>query len=65
MAVSDLVRQGHEVIFRPEGQGGSYIRNLATGATRSMVARNGVYEMTFKLESYSAARKPPARDSPY
>ena len=61
LAVSSLVRQGHEVVFRPEENGGCFIRHLRTGTTKKMTAKNGVYEATYKLESFSTARLPPER----
>jgi len=61
LAVSSMVRQGYEVVFRPEDRGGSFMRHLQTGETRRMTAKNGVYETTFRLEAFSGRRRPPAR----
>ena len=61
LAVSALVKQGHEVVFRPEGQGGSYIRHMQTGVKRTLAAKNGIYETTFRLHGFSGRPVAPSR----
>jgi hypothetical protein len=58
LAVSSLVRTGHEVVFRP---GSSYIKHIATGTTTVMKEANGVYEVEFELEPFSRAPAAPPR----
>ena len=43
-SVSRMVALGHTVVFRPEGQGGSFIKTKA-GEANNIFARNGVFEV--------------------
>lgn len=56
LAVSSMVRHGHEVVFRPGEYGGSLIKHLKTGAVKKLKAVGGVYEATFRLQAFSGRR---------
>ena len=43
-SVSRMVALGHTVVFRPEGQGGSFIKTKA-GEANNIFARNGVFDV--------------------
>ena len=58
LAVSDLVKAGHEVVFGPRK---AYIKNGSTGAMTPMREVNGTFEVDYELAPYAAAPAPPPR----
>ena len=44
ISVSRMVALGNTVVFRPEGQGGSFIKTKA-GEVKRVFSRNGVFEV--------------------
>jgi len=56
MAVCDLLKNRHEVVFHPSG---SYIRHLDTGNKIYMVEDGGTFDIEFALEPYRAVGAPP------
>ena len=58
LAVSALVKSGHEVHFGPRG---SFIKHLETGKIQKMREARGVYELEFELESPGEAPRAPRR----
>ena len=55
LAVSELVKTGHEVVFR---RGDCYIKHLGTGEIKQMKETNGCFEVSYDLQPFV---KPPAR----
>ena len=54
LAVSSLVRSGHEVVFQEEG---SYIRHRMSGRVQKMREVNGVYEIDIWVKSSGFTRQ--------
>jgi len=61
MAVSSLVDTDHEVVFRHESRGGSFVKHFGTGETMKMERKDGVFDLQFALEAFRSLPKAPSR----
>ena len=58
LAVSDLVKMGHEVVFKP---GGAYMRHCKTGEKVPFKATAGTYEVDLEVVPFGRAPRAPPR----